>query len=309
MPAPEIFRLIVLSAIWGGSFLFLRVAVPEFGPIPLIWLRVTLAAICLSPLLFRKENREALRNFSGGMLVMAALGTALPFCLLAYATLTLEVGMTAVINAMTPVFTMLVTLFWIRKSPAALQLIGLAIGITGVVVLSWDQLSFANHGGGWAVLAALLATMCYGVTTNFLKIRMPFAPAQAVAFGSMAGASLILMPLAWFTWPDTSASARGWVSVVLLATVSTAVAYLLFFRLVTKVSALAATSVTFLVPVFAFLWGAIFLGEGLSPRALIGMLITMGGTALTLGLWRRKRTAQAPQPLDSNLRSHGDKGA
>jgi drug/metabolite transporter (DMT)-like permease len=178
-----------------------------------------------------------------------------------------------------------------------------------VVVLSWDQLSFANHGGGWAVLAALLATMCYGVTTNFLKIRMSFVPAQAVAFGSMAGASLILMPLAWSTWPDRSASAQGWLSVVLLATVSTAVAYLLFFRLMTKVSALAATSVTFLVPVFAFLWGAIFLGEGLSLRALIGMFITMGGTALTLGLWPRKRTAQALQALDSNPRSDGDKGA
>jgi len=187
---------------------------------------------------------------------------------------------------------MLVTLGWTRKPPTVWQLVGLAGGLLGVVVLSWEKLSFAAGGGGWAVLAALLATMCYGVATNFLKIRMGRVPAQAVTFGSMAGAALLLTPFLWWTWPEEPVSGRAWLSVGLLAIVSTALAYLLFFRLMTKVSALAATSVTFLVPVFAFLWGALFLGEMLSWRILIGMVITMVGTGLTLGLWPRQRSGK-----------------
>ena len=269
---------------WGGSFLFLRVAVPDFGPVFLIWLRVTLAALCLSPVLFRREIRLSLRQNFPGMMVMASLGTAIPFCLLAYATLTLEAGLTAVINAMTPMFTMLVALAWTGSRPGGLQLCGLLGGFAGVVVLSWDRLSFGRGGGGWGVLAALSATACYGIALNFLKLRMPAAPAQAVTFGSMAGAALLLTPLAWVARPETPASVRSWACVFLLAVVSTALAYLLFFRLIRQVSAVAATSVTFLVPVFAFLWGALFLAEAINFRVIIGMLIAMAGTAMALGI-------------------------
>ena len=282
---PEILRLIFLSAIWGGSFLFLRIATPEFGPFPVVWLRVTLAAVCLSPVLFRRENRESLRSCGFGMLVMALLGAAIPFSLLSFATLTLETGTTAVINALTPVFTMLVTLGWARQPPTRWQVIGLLGGLAGIVILTWDQLSFRSGGGGQAVLAALLATTCYAFATNFLKIRIPQATAQAVTFGSMAGASFVLAPLAFWTWPEKAVSATSWIAVILLAVVSTALAYLIFYRLMTRVSALAATSVTFLVPVFAFLWGGLALGESITVQTIIGMVVAMTGTALTLGLW------------------------
>ncbi len=289
MPISEILRLVLLSAIWGGSFLFLRIATPDFGPFPVVWLRVTLAAMCLSPVLFRHENRQCLRSSGPGMLVMALLGAAIPFSLLSYATLTLETGTTAVINALTPVFTMLVTLAWVRQAPSRWQILGLAAGLTGILILTWDQLSFQKGGGGWAVAAALLATICYSVATNFLKIRMARATAQAVTFGSMAGASLLLAPLALLAWPAQPASAGSWIAVILLAVLCTALAYLIFYRLMTRVSALAATSVTFLVPVFAFLWGWLVLGESITLQTVIGMVIAMSGTALTLGLWPRKR--------------------
>ncbi len=291
MPLPEILRLIFLSAIWGGSFLFLRMATPEFGPFPVVWLRLTLATLCLSPILLRQQNRQSLRACGPGMIVMALLGAAIPFSLLAYATLTLETGTTAVINALTPVFTMLVTLAWVRKAPTGWQVLGLVGGLTGILILTWDQLSFQRGGGGWAVGAALSATICYAVATNFLKIHMPQATAQAIAFGSLAGASLILAPLAFWNWPEATVSARSWTAVLLLAVVCTALAYLIFYRLMTKVSALAATSVTFLVPVFAFLWGALVLGESITSRTVVGMIIAMMGTALTLGIWPRKNLA------------------
>ncbi len=295
MPIPEVMRLIFLSAIWGGSFLFLRIATPEFGPFAVVWLRVTLAAVCLSPILLRKQNRQSLRSCGPGMIVIALLGAAIPFSLLSYATLSLETGTTAVINALTPVFTMLVTLAWVRQSPTRWQVLGLGSGLMGILILTWAELSFEVGGGGWAVAAALIATMCYAVATNFLKIRMPEASAQAVTFGSMAGASLVLAPLAFFSWPEKAVSSGSWVAVVLLAVVSTALAYLIFYRLMTQVSALAATSVTFLVPVFAFLWGGLILGESISFQTVIGMVIAMTGTALTLGLWPRKRSRAEPR--------------
>lgn len=295
MPVSEIARILLLSALWGGSFLFLRVAAPEFGPVSTIGLRVALAAACLAPILLRRENRVSLLRYSGGMMVMAVLGAAVPFCLLAFATLSLEAGMTAVINAMTPVFTMLVTLAWTRQPPSARQIGGLALGLIGVVILSWDHLSLRPGGGGWAVMAGLLATICYAYATNFLKIRMPHATAQSVTFGSMAGAAILLAPLIGWTWPESPPSGRAWLCLLLLAVISTAFAYLIFFRLMKNVSALAATSVTFLVPVFAFLWGAIFLGEAFSLRALVGMVVTMVGTALTLGLgWPKPSSRSQP---------------
>jgi drug/metabolite transporter (DMT)-like permease len=219
------------------------------------------------------------------MFVMALLGAAIPFSLLSYATLTLETGTTAVINALTPVFTMLVTLAWARQPPTRWQVVGLLGGLAGIVILTWDQLSFQKGGGGRAVLAALLATICYAFATNFLKIRIPQATSQAVTFGSMAGASFVLAPFALSTWPEKSVSATSWIAVILLAVVSTALAYLIFYRLMTRVSALAATSVTFLVPVFAFLWGGLILDESITVQTVVGMVIAMTGTALTLGLW------------------------
>jgi len=288
MPASEIAILLLLSALWGGSFLFLRVVAPEFGPVSSIGLRVTLAAACMSPILLRRDNRLSLLRYPGETMVMALLGVAVPFCLLAFTSLSLEAGMTAVINAMTPMFTMLVALAWTRRLPTASQTRGVVLGLAGVVILSWEHLSFRPDGGGRAVLAGVTAMVCYAYATNFLKIRMPHATAQSVAFGSMAGAAILLAPMIWWTWPEVPPSGRAWICLILLAVMSTALAYLLFFRFMKQVSALAATGITFLVPVFAILWGSIFLGETFSLRMFVGMAVTLLGAALTLEIGRSK---------------------
>lgn len=289
MAGSDIFRLLVLSSIWGASFLFMRVAAPSLGPVPLIWLRVGLATVCLSPLLLKKGTWEQCRRNWKELLVLGFFNAAFPFCLLAYATLTLEAGLTAVINAMTPLFTLFVTLIWVRKTPTLWQFAGTGLGLMGVVIFSWDVLSFEKGGGGWAVVAAVCATISYGIGTNFLKIRMPSVSPGVATWGNMCAATILLTPLAFAKWPANAIPSLVWLNVILLAVVSTALAYLLFYRLITKVSALAATSVTFLVPIFAFIWGALFLGETLNFRMSLGIALTLSGTALTLGLFQRKK--------------------
>ena len=279
-----IIRLILLSMIWGGSFLFLRVAAPEFGPLALIFVRVSVAGLVLLPILFVRENWDSFRRVWGKISIVGILNSSLPFSLLAFSTLRLEAGFTSLINATTPIFAAVVGAIWFGARLGRVNILGLCVALAGVALLSADRLEFKTGGAGWAIIAALGASLSYGVSANLSKRWLTGLNVRMVASGNMAVAGLSMAPLGLLFWPEVQPSAFTWVCALALAVVCTAGAYLLFFRLLEDAGALGATTVTFLIPVFAVVWGVWFLDESLDARLFAGMAVTLFGTALTIGL-------------------------
>ncbi|CAB3891700.1 IS1595 family transposase ISBsp7 [Achromobacter animicus] len=276
--------LLLLAAVWGGSFLFMRVAVKEFGPIALIELRVGLAALFLLPAAMWRGKLPIIGRHWKALLVVGTLNAAVPFLLYAYAAQSLGAGFLSVANAVTPVWGAVVGWLWLKDRLPWMRSLGLFIGLIGIVVLVWDKLNFQDGGTGPAVLAAVSAPVFYGIAANWTKRFLTGVDALASATGSMIAASLVLLPLAIPAWPATPASAPAWISTILLAVVCTGAAYIIFFRLIANVGPTAAVSVTFLVPIFGVVWGATLLDEAVTPSIAIGAAIILVGTALALGL-------------------------
>jgi drug/metabolite transporter (DMT)-like permease len=283
-------ELLLLAAIWGGSFLFMRIAAPEFGSPALVLLRVGLAGLVLLPVaLIRRSNLGELLARWRPVLAVGAMSAALPFLLYAYAAHSLSAGLLSVANASTPIWTAIVGRLWLKDRLPASRMAGLAVGMAGILVLVWDKLDFGSGGSGLAVLAAVGAPMFYGLGTNATKRYLGGIDALANATGNMLSATLLLLPLAILYWPDHPVSWPAWSATLALALLCTGLAYALFFRLLLHMGPTGATNVTFLIPVFGMLWGLWFLGESITPRILAGAGIILAGTALALGLWPRRR--------------------
>jgi drug/metabolite transporter (DMT)-like permease len=286
----DVIDFVLLSAIWGASFLFMRVAVPEFGPFALIGLRSGLAALCLWPLLLargRETGWGPVRDHLRELTVVGVVNALIPFTLFAYAALSLTAGFTALINASTPLWTALVGVLWLRAGLSRAQWFGLSLGVLGMVILTWGKVDFKPGGSGLAVVAGLVATLAYGISTHYTKRNLSQVSALGVAAGSQTTGALMLLPLLVIYWPATPPSSKAWIAAILLAVLATAFALILYFRLIARLGGQKASTVTFLIPVFAIGWGALLLDEGVTLPMLVGGAIVLAGTALTLGLWRR----------------------
>ncbi|GED42087.1 DMT family transporter [Cobetia marina] len=286
MSPSDALRLVLLSTLWGMSFIFMRVAAPEFGPTTLILLRMGIGALVLAPLLLGAGRLKMLWEHKGSLAVLGLTSQALPFCLLALATTQLEAGFTSLINATTPLFTALLGMALFATPIQKQQYLGLAVAFSGVYVLSSDRLDFQLGGDGWFILAALGATFCYGFASNFSRQRLSHLPSPVLAAGSSLMSSLLLLIPGLWMWPQASVSLEAWGSAIALAVLSTSLAFLIFFRLLASAGATATTSVTFLVPVSALLWGNMLLDEVIDARILTGMGITLLGTAIATRLIR-----------------------
>ncbi len=280
---------------WSPGILFMRIAAPVFGPVALIELRVAIAALFLLPMLAWRGGLAQLRPHAWPIFFVGAINSALPFCLLAYATLSVTAGFAAIINSTVPLFAALVAYLWLDERLAAPRVAGLAIGFAGVVVLVWGKVSFHAGGSGLAVIAALCAALLYGIASNYTQRRLASVSPLATATGSQIGAALLLSPFAWWLWPDRNPGAGPWLTVVVLAIASTALAYFLYFRLIANVGPTKAVTVAFLIPIFGMLWGAIFLAEPITANMLGGCAVILLGTALTTGLLRVGADAKARQ--------------
>jgi drug/metabolite transporter (DMT)-like permease len=296
MKSRDLADLLLLAAIWGASFLLMRVAVPEFGPVALIEVRVAIAAAVLLPLVAWRGRWPQLRAHLGPALLVGVVNSALPFVLLAFALQTLNAGITSILNGMVPIWTALLAWVVLRQRVRGSQWLGLALGAVGVAVLVWDKLSWRPDTEAFAatlaVAACVAATVSYAVAAIFARKKLADTDPSAVAAGSQLGATLALPPLVFTAWPAATPSLNAWSATVALGVVCTAVAYLLYFRLLARIGAVNASSVTLLVPVFATIWGAIFLAEPITARLIIGGAIVLTGTALALG--RVPRVAPKP---------------
>lgn len=300
MKTRDAIDLVLLAALWGGSFLFMRLGAHEFGPVAMVWVRVTLAALVLLPLLMIKGLTSQLRAHWRPVATVGLVNTAVPFLLFTYAALHLSAGLSSVFNATAPLWGAVVAWVWLHDKPAAPRVLGLAVGFAGIVWLSWEKAGFKPGAPlsdtALSVLACLVGTLFYGVGVNLAKRHLAGVAPLAVAAGSQTAAALVLaLPAAWW-WPAQAPSAMAWLWVSVLAVLCTAWAYLLYFRLIARIGPARAISVTFLIPLFGMLWGGIFLGEIVTPVMLMAGAVVLLGTALATGLvkpraWRVGRKA------------------
>ena len=284
MKPRDLLDLTLLAALWGGSFLFMRYAVPDFGVVPLIWLRVALASVCLLPLLLMKRQLGALRRQAGALTVMGLFNSGLPFLLIAWATLSITAGLASIMNAMTPVFTALIGALWLGDRLDGRRGLGLLLGLAGVALLAADKADFRPGGSGWAIVAMVLATACYGFAANHTRRYLQGVPALVNATGTQLVSALVLLPPALWSWPERMPGLGPWLAALVLGVACSALAYLLFFRLIARVGASRAVTVTFLVPVFGTLWGALFLDEPVTASMLAGGAVVLLGTGLATGV-------------------------
>jgi drug/metabolite transporter (DMT)-like permease len=286
---PDAIRLLLLSAIWGASFLFLRIAAPEFGPFPLIFIRIGGGALILLPFLLRPTARAVLARHKLPLLVQGFLNSALPFTLFGWAALSLEAGFMSLINASTPLFTALIGFLWLRLPLLRSQVLGLFIGLVGIAILTGVHFSFARGGLGWPILAVLAAACSYGVAGHYAKLKFTGVPPMVVSSGSLLFSSLLLAPLAIFSWPTALPGLPALASAAALAVICTALGFVLFFDVLSRTGATATATVTFVIPVFGVLWGALFLAERVTPRMLLGMAVALLGTSLVTRLLPLRR--------------------
>ncbi|KVC65331.1 DMT family transporter [Burkholderia stagnalis] len=288
--------LTILAALWGASFLFIRIGVAELGVAPLMALRVGIGALFLVGLaLTRMKPADLvtqLRQRAWPLFVVGALNSSVPFCLFAFAELTLSAGVTSVINATAPLWVALVAYLWLKDKLSLPRALGLMIGFAGVLTLVWDQVANAHGGAGagatmLAAAAALGATLLYGIAANYTKRKLGGVDPIVSATGSMIGSTVLLLPFAIATWPAAPVSAHAWGSVLSLGIACTGIAYFIYFHLIAHVGPARAITVTFVIPVFGLLWGALFLGERVSAVMLEGCAIVLVGTALATGVIRR----------------------
>lgn len=284
---------LLLAAIWGASFLFTKVAGREFGALPTSALRVLIAMAFLLPLLCLRGQQQALLGQLRPILFVGMLNSGVPFALFAFAVLHISTGLTSILNATVPLFGALVAWVWLSEKPSKLRLLGLAIGFGGVSLLAWDQIHVNARAGDWhpvaAVLACLLATLCYGIAASFTKKHLMGIPSLATATGSQIGASLVLCVPALFFLPEHMPSAGAWAGVLVLGVVCTGLAYVLYFRIIEAAGPSKALTVTFLIPVFANAYGIAFLGEQLTLWMVMCAAIVLLGIGLSTGLISGRR--------------------
>lgn len=289
----DLVELLALAALWGGSFLLMRVAAPDFGPIALVFVRVAGASLLLLPLLVWRGELGALRRHWRPIFVVGLTNSALPFLLFTIAVLAISAGLASIMNATTPLWAALIAWAWMGERPTASRWVGLALGVAGVAGLAMDKATLTPGAHGvspaLALAACLAAAALYGLSANFARARLGGVPPLAVAAGSQISATLALAGPALWAWPAATPSAGAWGAGAALAVACTALAYILYFRLIAHAGATNASTVTFLVPVFAVTWGAVLLDEPIDARLLAGCAVILLGTALTTGLLRLRR--------------------
>jgi drug/metabolite transporter (DMT)-like permease len=292
MRRTDVYAMLILAAIWGGSFLFIRLAVDDVGPVALSGARTLIGGLALLPILFFSDKLPVLRLHWRAIIIVGFFNSALPFILFNYATMTLPIGTISIINALTPLWGAAIAWVWLKDTLAPLRMLGLMVGFAGILVLVWDKLSFNDTASTYAVIAAVAAPVFYAVAANYTKKYLMDVDPIATAAGSLVSAGIILLPLTLYTWPTEPISNTSWAALLGLSLLCTAIAYVLYYRLLIRIGPPRAMTVTFLIPVFGVLWGVLFLGESITLRVVLGGGVILLGTALATGFvgGRRKVT-------------------
>lgn len=287
----DVAQLLLLAALWGASFLFMRLGAAEFGSFALAGLRVAGASLVLLPVLALRAQLPLLKRHARPILLLGVASSALPFLCYGYALQHIDAGISSVFNAATPLFGAAIGWLWLGDRLSRARVVGLALGMAGVVGLALYRATWRSDGQGLstslAIGACILATLCYGFSANYAKRYLTGVPPMAVAAGTQLAAAIALAPTVFWAWPATTPGPTAWWSMLMLALACTGLAYILYFRLIASIGPSRTTTVTFLIPAFAVAWSAIFLGETITLPVAIGCAVILAGTALATGLWPR----------------------
>lgn len=271
-------QLTLLGAIWGGSFLFMRVSADQFGAVPLTQMRLGLGAMVLLPFLWHARASFPLRLWPK-LAFIGVINSALPFLLFAWAAQRAPAGVGAIANALTVLFTALIGALLFGERIGARRALALLMGFVGVVVLASGKIAGMSIGA--ATLAGAVAAFLYGLGAHLVRRELAGLPAAAVAAATLGSAALLLLPFAIATWPTQPIPQVSWLAAIALGVLCTGFAYAVFYRLIARTGAGRASVVTYLVPLFGVSWAWLLLDEPLTwPMAIAGSMI-LGSVAIS----------------------------
>jgi len=271
-------ELLLLGAVWGSSFLFMRIAAKDFGAFALVEMRLALGALILLPFLLRVKDQIRPSHWLR-LLGIGMINSAAPFVLFAWAAQRAPAGVVAISNATVVMFTSIVAFLLFGEKISKRSALGLLLGFIGVAVLASGKTS----GGSVlaAALAGVLASILYGFGGNFTKRYLHDLPPSAVAAGTVMCAAIVVAPLAFATWPSVPVPALSWLSAIMLGVLCTGLAYFLYYRLLYRIGAPRTSTVTYLVPLFGVIWAWVFLSEPLTLSMAVAGALILGGVALS----------------------------
>ena len=284
IPARFYVELFLLSAVWGFSFLFLRVAAPEMGPIFLVEMRVTSGLLIMLPLCLLLGKWQELRKHWLLIMLVGITNMAVPFCFFALAAMNMSAGLLSIMNATVPFFTAIIGFVFWQKRLSVLAIGGMVFGFLGVIVLVFDPASTA--AGNMNLLgaaSALFACVLYGLALNLVSQKLSTVSGLAITTGSLLISSVLLLPLALWQRPEQMPDMPVWLAVIALGVVCTGLAYMLFYRLIAHMGSEQAIMTTYLVPVFSILWGNLFLAESITLFMVLGGILVLLGVGMTTG--------------------------
>jgi drug/metabolite transporter (DMT)-like permease len=282
--------LLALAAIWGSSFMFIKVAGEELSPATVVAGRVLLGVLGLLPAIpltvgWSRAIAE-LRANAGPLIVLGIVNAAAPFWLLVWAERYIDSGLAAVLQASMPLFTALLALgFSAHDRISGLRLVGVLVGFVGVALLVGVQ----PHGDVLAAIAVLVTAVCYAAGALYGGRRLSHVSPLAISLGSLVVATIVSLPVGVAQLPGEIPSWKAIASVVALGVVGLSIAYLLYFELILRAGASYAALVTYLTPAMALVYGAVILGEPITVSAVAGLVLILGGVALGTGTWRMRR--------------------
>lgn len=300
MSPKQIGALVLLSAIWGASFIFIRVAVEPFGPTFMMLIRISLAALILYG--YAKlsgvtlEIREHWRKF----IVLGAFSSAIPFTLIGWAELTITGSMAAILNSTAPLFTTFVAAFWLGERLTVFKIFGAMMGIIGVVFIVGGSPITLDSMFVLATLASLGAALCYAIGGVFAKRAFDGVSNMSLSTGQLMGATLVLAPVSIFNVPTHDLPTDAILALLALAVFATALAYRLYYYLIISAGPTKALTVTLLVPVFGVIWGAILLDEPISSGMIIGLVLILLSVGLVTGMLSPRKSVALKTSAESS---------
>jgi len=283
MTSRQFLILCFLGAMFGASFLYMRVAAPEVGPWVVAFVRVGMAAALLA-VVVRRAGLTAVARDWRPLLFLGAVNTALPFGMYAFAEQTIPASLAAILNALAPAAMAVAAAAWLAQPLTPTKLIGIGLGVAGVATVVGMGSITLDGPTVLAIAACLLAVTGYAIGFTFARRRLPHLDPLTISFGQLLGAAIVLAPGAVLTLPTAAPGLDVILAMAALATFSTAIAWPLLFRLVAAIGPTASSTVTFLAPAFGIAWGALVLDEPLGPSLLVGAALILASVVLIAGI-------------------------
>ncbi len=291
MKSKHLTIFILLAAIWGVGFMFIRIAAPSFGAMPIAFVRVTIGAIALGAICLLLSKPRLTGSHLWWSLGIGLVSPALPFALFAYALQTLPAGYGSVLNATVPFWGVAIGALYFKEKMPLSKLIALCVAVLGLAIMLGLGTLPVNEASIKAALACILANFIYSVAGYLSKYKLAGADSFGQSLGALVGSSIVLLPLAWWFWPAVMPSAGDWGAVAVLGVFCSALAYVMYFWLIANAGVIYSMSVTLLIPVFGVLAGAVFLGERLTLLSGLGGLLTLISTAVVIGVLPLKKAS------------------